>query len=316
METGINVRLQNCDAHTHQKEIHADNVPASFPRPLVGSWNQTSNATNLTSYSLDTTSNINFTLPAWTGKPKSLGFTIDAQYTRSVFYIGSDRKLYQVSSIHYVWQMRSNQTDAQWPLADDAEADMAVASDFSSSAVRVYYVVKGVLTEAKFEAQGSSGVWRSAAALPTAATAATANTPPSTSAAEPAPAGSGLSDGAKAGVGVGVTLGVLALAGIGVVVFVVRRGRARRDAEAHAAAEEARALDTQQYQPSHYDYTHTPYGSPPPTSVSPFSAPGWPADKKDGYAPQELGAPRQVFEMPEQQYSHELLGEGHVREMQ
>src|SRR3569833_2414370 len=33
---------------------------------------------------------------------------------------------------------------------------------------------------------------------------------------------------------------------------------------------------------------------PPPTSVSPFSAPGWPADKKDGYAPQELGAPRQV----------------------
>src|SRR3569833_2414369 len=90
----------------------------------------------------------------------------------------------------------------------------------------------------------------------------------------------------------------------------------RRATRKWAAAEEARALDTQQYQPSHYDYTHTPCGSPPPTSVSPFSAPGWPADKKDGYAPQELGAPRQVFEMPEQQYSHELLGEGHVREMQ
>src|SRR3569833_1246200 len=98
METGINVRLQNCDAHTHQKEIHADNVPASFPRPLDGSWNQTSNATNQTSFSIDTTSNINFTLPAWTGMPKSLGFSFDAQYSRSVFFIGSDRKLYQVSS--------------------------------------------------------------------------------------------------------------------------------------------------------------------------------------------------------------------------
>ncbi len=53
--------------------------------------------------------------------------------TRSVWYIGSDKALYQVGNVNFVWQNFPNQTSKYRPAADEAGAAFAIASDFSSS---------------------------------------------------------------------------------------------------------------------------------------------------------------------------------------
>lgn len=276
----------------------------------------------------------------------ALGVAIDHAFTRSVFWLGSDRALHQASNVNFAWRLVANQSRAQWPLADEPNADFALASDYASSKVRVYYYVSDRITEVTFDGDGS---WKTAAALAvkntTAQPTASASASASASAGSGGGGSSGLSTGAKAGIGVGVSLAVIAAAGVLGACLVLRRRMRNAHPEAtmspHAPAALGGAAGGQQ---QYHDYaSSTPYGSPPQQSASPSGytdytnnaygygqqpMQGWvPGDNKpEGWQqqypyavqtppPQELEGPRPMYEMADQHYSHELTGDSQRTEM-
>jgi hypothetical protein len=307
------------------------NAPAvSLPRPLRG--NITTNETTSGNITLDFSASTNFSLPGWTGNPGGMGVTIDKAFTRNIFYIGADKALHQVANINYVWRLMPDQDQKLWPLADNANAAMATTYNFDSSEAWVYYIVNGSINQLYYS--GSDSLWRQAAVLPTfnaTAPKPAQPTPPSnTSVPEPAPsqpATNELSTGAKAGIGIGVALGVLALLGTAAAILFLRRRQQQRDAEAEAA------IPHDEYQINTPAYAGTP-GTAMSQPYSDFGGLAWAQDSKDASAssvhhvgdytpspppmplPQELEGPRAMYELPQQTYSHELVGEGHYRELQ
>ncbi|KAI5867454.1 hypothetical protein GGS23DRAFT_178682 [Durotheca rogersii] len=217
---------------------------ATFPQPLVQPGQQlTTNATTASNLRLNTSSAAPFILPSWNATLASAGagslaIAVDAQYTRSIFYIGADRRPHRVGNQNFTWRSFDPPADsAAWPAADQPASQLAVASDFASSALRLYYVSGGRV----IEAIGDGGVWRAAAAVPAVNESSIATETPSstavpTSGDAPNGGGGGLSEGAKAGISVGVTLGVIALGGMIAVLWFLRRRQRKRDAEAAAAA--------------------------------------------------------------------------------
>lgn len=299
---------------------HSNPSIATFPHPLAGNLTTNTNS-NASSITVNSTAAANFTLPFF-GSPKGIGITVDAAFTRSAWYIGTDRNLYSAANVRFVWGLNSNVSTLFWPQADEPNAPLGVTSDFSSSQIRIYYYVKGRLTEIKFDADGS---WKQAQALPTFnATAPAPSSNSSVPTAQPS-SDAGLSSGAKAGIGVGVTLGVLAVAGVlGALFFFRRREEQRRRAAAAATPEmESAALDPnnhpgqQQYDAHGNPVVYDPrYGSAAPYGGSP--PPGYAWDKKapqqleGSEVPLELEGPRAMYELPDQAYSHELVGDGRI----
>jgi len=143
----------------------------SFPTPLKTLSNNTiiTNSTNPSSVQLNTTFVPSYTLPAWNGKPKSLGMAEDSSWTRSVFYVGTDKQLYQAGNVDYKWIAFPSQSSSSWPKSDDGY--LAVANDFNSDSLRVYYMSNGSL----IEANGDQGNWRDALVLPSYNATASAN---------------------------------------------------------------------------------------------------------------------------------------------
>lgn len=246
-------------------------------------------------------------MTAWTGKPSSLGVTIDSEYTRAIWYIGSDRALYSVRNKNFFWSQATNQSDAFWPLADEPNGELGVASQFSNSMVRIYYFVKGQLAEIKYE----SGSWKAWAPVGPPKPVISNTTSSSGNPGVVAGGTSGLSTGAKAGVGIGVALGVIALGVLAATLFLVRKRKKSAVAELHS-----NSVEHQQPSPV------PPYGSPAPTDGAGYDQYQW--DKKDlpqspypvyqtepaqldaTGKPTELDAPRPMYELPDQTYSHEL----------
>lgn len=210
---------------------------------------------------------------------------IDRKYTRSVFYIGTDKKLHQVGNINYTWSAFPDPTGANaWPEADTAGGALGIASDFGTSSMRLYYMSGGRMVEVN----GDGGKWRGATVL-----ASTNTSQPTTSAPAPDATGTnppssgdqnqgGLSDGAKAGISVGVTLGVIAIAGMAFALWFLRRRQRKLD-ETDAAA--ASASSEQQYMSPSSAFTApaTMYsaGGGPPTVSS--------RDGHSGYTPLQSG---------------------------
>jgi hypothetical protein len=195
------------------------------------------------------------------------------------------------------WTQQANQSIAFWPLADKPNADLAVAHHSGSSDVRIYYMVKGQLSEIKYQDKLWKA-WSTVAPPPPPAATQSGAAPSST---ESASADTGLSPGAKAGIGVGVSLGAIALGTI-IAAIVFMRRRKQLALQQRPEAENGSASN------------HSSYGSP--TSMS-----GGYAWEKHTYAasnnqavhqldettsPSELAVPRPVFELPVQPYSHEL----------
>ncbi|KAH6648764.1 hypothetical protein BKA67DRAFT_371977 [Truncatella angustata] len=308
---------------------------STFPRPLAG--NLTTDSTNATSISLNETSTLNFTLPAWDGNPSSLGVTCDKAYTRSVFYIGTDSELYQIANVGYNWREYARPNSTLWPTADNAKGQLAVASKFETSQLRVYYESGGQV----MELNGDNNEWTAAAVLPNDNSTAMSTSTPSSSANSSASASSstdasdGLSTGAKVGVGVGVSLGVVALGGMLGALFLLRRRQRRRDAATAGGASTvggstiiggSSVVQTPAtgystvggyseygahnagYQQYGGGYEHQGYEQQVQQ--------GW-----SGYKPIEKPNPGEldsgipvVHEMPEGRYHHEMMGEGHYRE--
>jgi hypothetical protein len=261
------------------------------------------------------TAPINFTLPAWDGKTSGLGMSIDSAYTRSIWYIGNDSNLYQVANQNFTWSQRANQSTAFWPQADEPNADLAVAYDFKTSMVRLYYMVKGQLSEVKYE-NGNWMAWSTVAPPPPQPTIS--STP---SATPDSSADSGLSTGAKAGIGVGVSLGAIAIGAI-IAVFVLARRRKQTGFENPPYPDEgSTTLGPDTPAPS--------YGSPAPAteSAAKYDQYGWeqknaPADQQFGHPDQQQQQVQQLdsttraelyaaplYELPNHNDSHELMAE-------
>ena len=258
-----------------------------------------------------------------------LGTTLDKLFTRSVFYIGTDKMLHQISNINYYWRLQPPQNEQTWPAADTPNAPLGAAYNSDSSEAWIYYV-NGSLTQLYY---GKDLLWHKAEVLPTSGAAApkptSSNDPPptvpDTPQDAPAPAPTGLSNGAKVGIGIGVSLGVLALAGgLGIMAFLRRRrSRLEHDERAIGPGEMAPAYPggpgydgsyahqqqgiPQQYSPAQISaMTATP---PPTQPYSEFGNLQWSQDRKDGSmraTPQEMEQPRVLHELPQHNVTHEM----------
>ncbi|KAK3365268.1 hypothetical protein B0T24DRAFT_724142 [Lasiosphaeria ovina] len=306
---------------------------STFPKPLNG--NVSTNLANV-SIAINQTVPANFSLSAYYGKPRGIGISIDHVYSRFVYYIGNDTNLYQLSSKNWVWSPQTNQSNAFWPKADSPNAELAVASDFDTDMVRIYYMVKNQLTEVKYD-NGAWKAWSPVAGPRVAVTTTSTPEPPAnTTAAEPAtdtpeptapPSEAGLSKGAQAGIGVGVSLGVIALIAFGAACILLRR---KRDPETPVGALVDPDAPVPPYNP-HPQY-NPPFGSPISQSVSPVYDNSFMWEKNLPPTPQpipidrpvyqldpanhptEMYAPqRPLYELPEHSYSHELMGSGQAQ---
>ncbi|KAK4239174.1 hypothetical protein C8A03DRAFT_14440 [Achaetomium macrosporum] len=284
----------------------------TLPHPLQGNFSLA--VTNRSDIAINETAVANFSLPAWDGKTKGIGISIDSAYTRYVWYIGSDGFLYSVADQNFTWGPRDNQSSAFWPKADEPNAELAVAYDFKSSMVRIYYLVRGQLSEIKFQDR----VWKAWATVPEPTTPAiVSSTPSATSSPDASSADGGLAPGAKAGIGVGVSLGAIALGAIIAVIVLARRKKQQGFEQSPYPEEGSTTLgpDTpsQSYgspalalasagQYEWDDKTPTPVTAPPnePQHIH----------QLDGRnAPTEMYAPEPMYELPIQPYSHELPAE-------
>ncbi|KAL2147081.1 hypothetical protein VTI28DRAFT_963 [Corynascus sepedonium] len=283
----------------------------TLPHPLEGGYATTETIRG--DFVVDEATPANFSLTAWDGTTKSIGVSIDNAYTRFLWYIGNDRNLHLVANQNYTWGQRNNQSSTFWPLADEPNANLAVAYDMKTSRVWLYYTVQGQLSEIKFD-----NTWHTWSALqpPPPSTQSTSTNSNDTS-------DTGLSTGAKAGIGVGVSLGVIALA---IIIAIVVLARRKKNAlENPSDPEGSTTLGPDTPAPS--------YGSPAlgyDAKEVPIQAYQLPSEQQaqqldattkaemdntarvelDNTARAELYAPPQtLYELPQHSYSHELLAE-------
>ncbi|KAK4042475.1 hypothetical protein C8A01DRAFT_33414 [Parachaetomium inaequale] len=282
----------------------------TLPQPLQNSF--ATGETIRADIAVNETTPTNFSLPAWDGKTKGIGLSLDSAFTRFLWYIGNDSSLYLAGNQNYTWSLRANQSTDFWPQADQPNADLAVAYDFNSSMVRLYYTVKGQLSEIKYE----NKTWQAWSTLEAPPPLPTQNNtipvPTNTAAASD----SGLSTGAKAGIGVGVSLGAIALGAI-IAVFVLARKRKQRQAFEHPPEQDegSTTLGADTPVPSYggspalarasaaqyeWDQKETPVESPGPEHG---------VQQLDSTARAEMYAPQPIYELPQHSYSHELVAE-------
>ncbi|KAI2611800.1 hypothetical protein GGR54DRAFT_339574 [Hypoxylon sp. NC1633] len=273
---------------------------STFPESLTLTGNHSTNATEAADLNLNTTQTSNFSLPAWNGTASSLAIGVDKAYTRSVFYIGTDRKLYQVANKNYQWGLTTrpssssataNDTDGAWPDADAPGTPLGIASDASSSALRLYYQYGGRIVEAN----GDGGTWQPAVTLasfnasqPTATPSSTSSSSATASAtAAPVAQSTGLSDGAKAGVAVGVVLGVLAIGGMSFAFWFLRRRQrqldeANKSARPPSGSEQYTGVGSASGAAFSQDGSHDGFGLPGGSGYSPVQTGAY----AQGYQPQ------------------------------
>ncbi|KAI1843262.1 hypothetical protein JX265_012165 [Neoarthrinium moseri] len=243
------------------------------------------NGTNQTEFTLDENVNDTWTLEAYDGNPGALGFTLDQDSAANLWYIGNDSQLHQIHRTAGRWRPASNQDPSIWPRADAPNAQFAAASD-NSGRVWLYYVSGGNMTQVY---RSSRDMWELPTVLQTVNDTAIAS---NAEAQNP----TGLSTGAKAGIGVGVGVGGIAILGIGALTLM-RARRKPRATELHM--------------------THPPsaLASPAPDYSEVGTGGRWIGGQ---WVPDEGMSKEQqepVHELPHEERSHEMLGEGHAREL-
>jgi hypothetical protein len=188
------------------------------------------NATNSSLFTLDDDApHGNVPLEAWDGNARGIGFTMDSDATRRIFYIGSDSKLH-CQSEKDVWSACSDIDASKWPTADSPNAPFATTSDFSRNEIWIFYMSGGNLTQVH---RSSKDKWEAPIVLPKTPT------PPATEAAKKG----GLSKGAQAGIGVGASVAGLALLGLAGYIYLQRKRGKQEKAKAEADAEAVAAVN-------------------------------------------------------------------------
>ncbi|CAF3489276.1 unnamed protein product [Fusarium graminearum] len=177
----------------------------SFPTNLGGTF--TNDSTSVAPVNLQSTPS--FSLPAWNSSLEALASAIDRSRKRSIFYIGTDRKLHEIEAKKDTWEIASNQTSKAWPLADDSNSGLAVAYNQPDGKVWMYYWSNETIVQTY---RNYDGDWEDAKALPQEEPLKTDTSKP---AEDDTSSSSGLSTGAKAGIGVGVGVGALLVGVLG-----------------------------------------------------------------------------------------------------
>jgi hypothetical protein len=275
---------------------------------------------NQSNITVNATAPYNYTLPAWDGNTKSVRVTIDSAFTRYLWYIGNDSALHVADNQNWTWAVRSPQSEKIWPKSDEPNAEIAVAHEFTTSMVRIYYFVQGKLTEVRYE----DGEWHLASAVGTPTAAVT--TEPTDSSPEPTASAeeeeTGLSTGAKVGIGVGASLGAIAI-GVIIAILVLIRRRKKKETLLNEHSQHLSPGYSDQYAVDGSttlgpDTPYQTYGSPAwgvdhkgnPIPMGPSQLDSEPAAHQlDSVMRSELDyTPRQVYELPGNYHSHELDG--------
>ncbi|RGP76418.1 hypothetical protein FLONG3_5303 [Fusarium longipes] len=186
----------------------------AFPTDLGGTF--TNKSEDVTPVNLQKAPS--FSLPAWNSSLGALGSAIDRSRTRSIFYIGTDKKLHEVAAAKDTWKIAFNQTSKSWPIADDPSSGLAVAYNQPDGKVWVYYWSNKTIVQTY---RNYDGDWEDAKVLPQEEPRKTNTSKP---VEDDTPQSSGLSTGAKAGIGVGVGIGAL-LFGVLTWLWMKRRNR-------------------------------------------------------------------------------------------
>ena len=267
---------------------------------------------------MNKTAPANFALPAWDGRTHSMGVTIDANFTRFLWYIGNDSSLHQVGNTNFTWTARANQSDTFWPQADTPNADLAAAYIFSSSVVRLFYMVKGQLAEVAFQ-NNTWQAWSPVAEAPAVPTQSNATSTTSTDV--PSADSGGLSTGAKAGIGVGVSLGAIAVSAI-IAIVILAKKRKQQGFEAPPSGsvgeEGSTTLGPDTPAPAYGSPTFAPVSALPfeaddhkstASPAQPYADEPKPVHQLDSTTRSEMYVPQPLYELPTQTYSHELVAE-------
>ncbi|KAF5012588.1 hypothetical protein FDECE_1355 [Fusarium decemcellulare] len=262
---------------------------AAFPQPLNGSY---TNNTKPAKIEVSTTVEPQFDLPAWDPKVESIALAVDSSRDRSIFYIGSDSQLYQVTEEDSKWKLASNQTEKIWPTADNSSAGVAVAYQQSSGETWVYYWSNSSIIQAH---RKNSQDWESFTTLHAKGTDSSDDTgvtggddsSSSDDTATDSSTSSGLSTGAKAGIGVGVSLGAIIAGGL-IFFFLRRRAKSKKAVGTHQSANELEAKGDA-YDPA------TATSSPPPQYAKEHQPP---TEMDTAPPPAELPQPPVVYELP------------------
>ncbi|RFU80027.1 hypothetical protein TARUN_2145 [Trichoderma arundinaceum] len=262
-----------------------------------------------------------FSLPAWDGETKAMGVAIDNLYTRTVFYIGNDRKLYEAANVNFQWGMLPNQSRSVWPLADEANGEMAVTFNFQTNEAWIYYMSNSTLVQAY---RGQDGKWTNHTVLP--------NTTPSNNDDggsdndgsnngddnnKSQPASTGLSTGAKAGIGIGVSVGAIGVGLLGLLFFLRRR---RQQAAANAAAtDKDQPINLGEYRTPSEQALYMADGMAAPAYTPQSAYDAHDPSKKSTPDPNmhpmhqaplvEMEQPPMIYELPQSNYSYELPAE-------
>ncbi|KUI54461.1 hypothetical protein VP1G_01842 [Cytospora mali] len=139
------------------------------PQPLS---NDNTTSTSTQNFTIDSSVTVLADLQAWGPSISSLGFAIDKDESKYIYYIGSDKTLHYVTSQDGLnlgsWSVEDSLDIRYWPLADNADGEFAVASDPSSYDIRIYYMSGGGMIEVS---RTGEDTWAEAQALPIKATA-------------------------------------------------------------------------------------------------------------------------------------------------
>ena len=207
----------------------SDRMPTILVATSLNSTNKTSDTevlNNMTSsdYTVSFGPDLNVTLDNYSGSSSHIGMSIDAKADPSIWYIGTDSLPHQYAGdAEGNWTQSASQDEVKWPLADDADGELAVTSDADDDKFWVFYVVNGNITMLVSD----GGHWDDAAVLipfnSTTEAATAANNGTSSSSG-------GLSTSSKIGIGVGVGVGVpLVAAAIALFAcFRIKRSRQAR----------------------------------------------------------------------------------------
>ncbi|KAH9909641.1 hypothetical protein F4778DRAFT_775556 [Xylariomycetidae sp. FL2044] len=259
------------------------------------------NDTNPEDITLNTTTTSDWLLEGWDGKPSNIGLTVDSHGSRDIFYIGNDSYLHQITEVgENIWEMAETQGDKIWPRADTPNAPFASTYDFNLNQLWIY--CGGMMTQVSY--QSDYGWLEASTLLKRNETDSMVSQP-----------GSGLSTGVKAGIGIGVGVVGLGLIALGIRLVLLRKRIVKKKGEAESEAA-ARPNSYPSLAPTcssggfEGQWIH---GQWIPTTVY---------EKVEGkvwgqysYSANSVAAPQPVYEMPNQEYSHEIAGDDNCQEL-
>lgn len=234
---------------------------------------------------MNETAVISWELPGWQGDAEALGVVV-TNSGRSIFYIGDDRCVYEISDVNGSWHVLSKPDTRFVPPADKHSSWISVTNNIYNDPdeIWMYYISSDALIQAHMSATGVWDRWVTLGADPLTK----------------ASSGSVLSSGAKAGIGI-----VSALAGVFVLLvagFIIQRAVGRKtnvesDGDGDDKAQTVELDSIPKAEMAGQGCVLEMVGREENLAHEMFS-PTWYHELDDAQFLVEMGEPRDVYEMP------------------